>query len=200
MPIRVGGPFLGDGHGRFRIQIVGNSGSGKSTVGHWLAARLNIPFIPLDEVFWRPGWKETPKEEFRAKVTDIMQKHQDGWIIDGEYPGTLQGLVSGAATDIIWLDPPLALYFPRVVFRTILGLLSLAPPCSPGCREVWPKCVTRKGILWWCLTNHSVVRKRYTERAREWGVENGGKLRRLGGWGSELRAWQREVTVAVSCN
>jgi len=58
----------------------------------------------LDEVYWLPGWKETPKEEFCAKVADIIQQHQNGWIIDGDFKSKLKGLVSGAATDIICED------------------------------------------------------------------------------------------------
>lgn len=93
----------------------------------------------------------------------------------------------------VGLDPPLALYFPRILIRTVLRLFSRAPPCSPGCQEEWPECITAKGILWWCLTNHSVVRKRGEEMVREWGVENGGTMRRIGGWGGELEAWKRDV-------
>lgn len=95
------------------------------------------------------------------------------------------------------LDPPLVLYFPRILIRTVLGLFSLTPPCSPGCSEQWSKFLSAKGILWWCLSNHSVARKRYGERVREWGVENGGKMRHIGGWGGALEAWKREVGVMV---
>lgn len=73
----------------------------QSTLGHWLAAKLNVPLISLDEVYWGPGWKEMPKDEFRCNVSDILQKHQNGWIIDGDYKGKLEELVSGEATDII---------------------------------------------------------------------------------------------------
>ncbi|KAF7969866.1 hypothetical protein HWV62_25643 [Athelia sp. TMB] len=170
----------------------------QSRLGRWLAAELHLPFVSLDEVYWSPGWKDTPTDEFRAKVTAVMEQHPDGWIIDGDYKRAMKDLISGAATDIIWLDPPLMLYFPRLLLRTVLGLFGRAPPCSAGCFEKWPECITRKGILWWCLTHHGVFRKRYGALMREWGVENGGKLRRIGGWGGALGAWQREVRVLAA--
>ncbi|KAF7980344.1 hypothetical protein HWV62_38777 [Athelia sp. TMB] len=187
-------PLRGDALGRYKIQIVGNSGTGKSTLGRWLAAELRIPFFALDEIYWRPGWQDTPMDEFRVKVAAVMDAHPDGWIIDGDYKRPMKDLVSGAATDIIWLDPPLVLYFPRLVLRTARRLFGRAPPCAAGCQEEWPECITRKGILWWALTNHAVVRTRYGAA----GFEHGGKLHRLGGWGGALAGWKREVRVLAA--
>ena len=53
--------------------MVGTSGSGKTTVGRALAARLDIPFIELDSIFHQPGWTELPEEEFRERYADAME-------------------------------------------------------------------------------------------------------------------------------
>ncbi len=45
--------------------MVGTSGSGKTTVGRALAARLGLPFVELDAIFHQPGWTELPREDFR---------------------------------------------------------------------------------------------------------------------------------------
>ncbi|NER84298.1 MAG: AAA family ATPase [Leptolyngbya sp. SIO1D8] len=39
-----------------RILIIGNSCSGKSTLGAHLAASLNVPFVELDALNWEPNW------------------------------------------------------------------------------------------------------------------------------------------------
>ncbi|EIW62705.1 uncharacterized protein TRAVEDRAFT_56051 [Trametes versicolor FP-101664 SS1] len=192
-------PLLGDAAGNFRVHIVGNSGTGKSTLGAELAAVLNLPFISLDTLYWGPNWREATRDEFCAKVRAALDQTPHGWVIDGNYTNKLGGLITDAATDIIWLDPPLLLYFPRLCWRTAIRLFRLAPPCSPGCeeraREVF---FSRDSIIWWCLSNHSVIRKRYAEPFRVDGVLAGGKHRRIGGWGGELAAWKRDVQAMMA--
>ena len=48
-----------------RVSVVGNSGSGKSTVARELAASLAVPHLELDSAFHQPGWEPLPREEFR---------------------------------------------------------------------------------------------------------------------------------------
>ncbi|KAI0769421.1 hypothetical protein BD413DRAFT_613956 [Trametes elegans] len=187
-------PLRGDGAGHFRVHIVGNSGVGKSTLGRELSEMLGVPYISLDRIFWGPGWAQTPTDAFRVKVRDALDSDPRGWIVDGMYKSKLGTMVSDGATDVIWLDPPLLLYLPRLCWRTFLRLLRLASPCSPGCeeraREVF---FSRDSIIWWCITHHRSVRKREGEAFRVDGVHAGGRVRRIGGWGAELAAWKREV-------
>ncbi len=44
--------LLGDTEGVYRIRIVGNTGSGKSTVAKKVGVLLNLPVIHLDEIHW----------------------------------------------------------------------------------------------------------------------------------------------------
>ena len=39
-----------------RINVVGTSGSGKTTIGSALAGRLDVPYVELDALAWKPGW------------------------------------------------------------------------------------------------------------------------------------------------
>ncbi len=97
------------------------------------------------------------------------------------------------------LDPPLVLYFPRVILRTFRRMLKLDPPCSPGCEEtIRGVFFSRESILWWCLTNHRFARKRERERLRTQGIHVGGTYRRIGGWGGELEAWKKSVRDMVA--
>ncbi|EIN10837.1 hypothetical protein PUNSTDRAFT_63998 [Punctularia strigosozonata HHB-11173 SS5] len=185
-------PLKGDGQGNYRISIVGNSGMPRSTLGKQLAAVLRVPFVPLDRLFWCPGWQKTSTVEFRAKVVDALGQ-SPGWVVDGNYTKRIGPMIADSATDIIWLDPPFLLYFPRLCWRTFLRLCGLCEDCSPGCEESFRGIFSRESIVWWCITNHNAARKHEGERLRTEGIHVGGKMRRIGGWGDELVTWQTEV-------
>jgi hypothetical protein len=42
-----------------KIAIIGNCGSGKSTLGLMLHKKLHIPLYHIDQYFWKSGWKRT---------------------------------------------------------------------------------------------------------------------------------------------
>ncbi|EGO00476.1 hypothetical protein SERLA73DRAFT_181086 [Serpula lacrymans var. lacrymans S7.3] len=188
-------PLLGDGQGRYRVHIVGNSGSGKSTLGASLAAILGIPYICLDRLFWGPGWEETPQDEFYNKLITALGQDEKGWVVDGNYSQCTANLHE-QCTDIIWLDPPLLLYFPRLCIRTFLRILNVREPCSPGCNETISHAFfSEDNIIWWCLSSHWRVRRKNKENVRNPAI--GGKMRRIGGWGNELMLWKRAVEEMV---
>lgn len=192
-------PLRGDGRGSYRVLIVGNSGSGKTTLGAELAVILGVPAIPLDTFGWSPGWQHTPNDEFREKVVAALSKADKGWVVDGNWTARLGTFLQEQATDIIWLDPPLALCFPRLFVRTVLRLLRLAPPCSPGCEENFRNAFfsKKKSVLWYCFSNHWRLREREEKKFFVDGIHVGGKRRRIGGWGSELSAWKQSVREMV---
>ena len=70
-----------------RINVVGTAGSGKSTISKRIAQKLDVPYVQLDEIFWKPNWKESCDEEFFSKVEEIVSS--DGWILDGNYTRTI---------------------------------------------------------------------------------------------------------------
>ncbi|KAK7052029.1 hypothetical protein R3P38DRAFT_2858141 [Favolaschia claudopus] len=193
-------PLIGDGQGRYRIHIVGNSGN---TIGKKLADALGVPFISLDTYFWQPGWKQSTNDEMREKVTKALADASDGWVVDGNYTRRIGTIVEESSTDVIWLDPPLALYLPRVIWRTFLRLVRLREPCSPGCPEMVTEVFfSRESIVWWCITQHGPVRRREAARMTRIGLGvgsdvDGQKMRRLGGWGKELDMWFAEVQHMV---
>ncbi|KAJ6482606.1 hypothetical protein C8R45DRAFT_830635 [Mycena sanguinolenta] len=191
-------PLLGDGRGNYRVHVVGNSGKLASTVGKRLADLLGLPFISLDAFFWKPGWEESTKEEMRARVEQRLSECPHGWVVDGNYTRRIGTIVVDTCTDVIWLDPPLALYLPRIIWRTLLRLLRLEESCSPGCPESVRKLFSNESIVWWCITNHGRTRARETAKMARIGLGigsdvEGQKMRRLGGWGKELRMWLEDV-------
>ncbi|KAH7884259.1 hypothetical protein F5I97DRAFT_1830773 [Phlebopus sp. FC_14] len=196
-------PLLGD-EGNYRVYLVGNSGTGKalntkaqqSTVGAYLSSKLNLPLIALDEVFWKPGWEETPDDEFRKRVSALMAKDPRGWIIDGNYT-RLGSMIPQNATDIIWLDPPLWLYFPRLLWRTLLRLLGLRATCAEGCEETWGEVFSTKGIVWFCISNHGSTRSNYAAWHSSMNVQTGGKMRRIDESAGDLTKWKAALEELV---
>lgn len=71
-----------------KINVVGVSGSGKSTLSQRLAALYNVPYIQMDQLFWRANWKGTPDLELREKLKVRMEEDPAGWVIDGNYTRT----------------------------------------------------------------------------------------------------------------
>ena len=82
-----------------RIAIVGPGGAGKSTFAVALGTATGLPVVHLDRLFWRPGWVETPREEWRDRQRELFAA--DRWIADGNYGGTLDERVGRADTVII---------------------------------------------------------------------------------------------------
>lgn len=65
-----------------RIVILGRGGSGKSTLAAKLSEITGLPVIELDKVFWQPGLRALPSDEW-AKVQHRLIA-QDRWIMDGD--------------------------------------------------------------------------------------------------------------------
>jgi adenylate kinase family enzyme len=61
-----------------RVAVVGSSGAGKSTFARDLGARTGLPVVHLDRPFWRPGWVETPREEWRRVRAFLRDAGQAG--------------------------------------------------------------------------------------------------------------------------
>lgn len=95
-----------------RIAIVGSGGVGKSTFASQLGKVADIPVIHLDRHFWRPGWVETPREEWVELQAELLAG--DSWIADGNYGGTFDVRFSRA-------DALIVLSLPR--WRCIGGAL-----------------------------------------------------------------------------
>lgn len=101
--------------------------------------------------------------------------------------------------DSAGLDPPLALYLPRLCLRTLGRLLGYSPQCRAGCPERWREVFSRESIVWLSLTHHWTLRKREGGRWAVDGTHKGGKRRRIGGWGSELAEWKESVRQMIHC-
>lgn len=115
-----------------RVLILGCSGAGKTTLSLALAERAGLPVIHLDKHYWRAGWVEPPKEEWRDEVAGLTARPE--WIMDGNYGGTVVQRLAVADTAIV-LDFPTAICLWRVMKRIAAGYGRTRPDLADGCPE-----------------------------------------------------------------
>jgi adenylate kinase family enzyme len=106
----------GEGHLR-RIVIIGRPGGGKSNVARQLGQRLGFPVVHLDVLFWRPGWKEPDRDDFRARVARAHSGN--AWISDGSYAAATFDLRLPRADALIVIERPRWLCLVRVLWRSL---------------------------------------------------------------------------------
>ncbi len=89
-----------------KVLIFGNSGVGKTTLSKKLSAKLGMPYVHLDSLYWLENWQSTPRDLFIEKVTQYIQTHPS-FVMDGNYlgSGTLTARLEAADT-LIFLDYP----------------------------------------------------------------------------------------------
>lgn len=115
-----------------RVLVIGSGGAGKSTFSRRLSRLLNIEVIHLDMLYWKPGWIETPKPEWRKLVEELVKR--DSWIIDGNYSGTFD-IRFDACDTVIFLDISRLLCIWRVLKRVMLYRSRGRPDMAEGCPE-----------------------------------------------------------------
>lgn len=115
-----------------RVMIMGPPGSGKSTLARKLGARLGLPVIHLDQIFWRPGWIESPADAFRAEIDRIAAR--PAWIIEGNYTVTADSRLARADT-LVYLDVPAWLSLTRILRRIVTTHGRTRVDLTPGCPE-----------------------------------------------------------------
>jgi len=128
-----------------RISIVGCGGAGKSTLALQLGRRLGLEVIHLDAHFWRPGWVETPKDEWPQIVEQLAAR--DHWIIDGNYGGTMEVRLAASHT-VIFLDFPRRICLWRVLKRRLVNRGKTRPDVGPGC----PESIDFEFLKWICYS------------------------------------------------
>jgi adenylate kinase family enzyme len=143
--------------------VVGNSGSGKTTIAAALGAAMDAPHLELDAVFHQPGWVPLETEEFRRRVAEFVAAPR--WVTDGNY-SKVQDLVWARADTVIWLDPPRHRVMRRIIWRS-LRRAALRAELWNGNRERWANLVRidpTESVVAWAWTRHHAYRQRY-ERA-----------------------------------
>jgi adenylate kinase family enzyme len=116
-----------------RVLVMGSSGSGKSTFARRLSDVTGIPMVSLDALFWKPGWVETDKAEFRERLADAARRPR--WIMDGNYTSHLVEMRRDASDTVIWFDLPRATCMLGIMTRIAKSYGRVRPEMAAGCPE-----------------------------------------------------------------
>lgn len=116
-----------------RIVILGNSGAGKSTLARKLGAKLALPVVHLDVLFYEPGWKSGDVERFRQGVAKALAG--EAWIIDGNFLPLIGDLSLPRADEVIWLEQPRWLCLARSAWRCLDPRGRGRADLPAGCRD-----------------------------------------------------------------
>ena len=146
-----------------RVQVITSaSGNGGTTFARDLAARIGVPFHELDAVFWRPAWTETPADEFRALVEPILA--DEAWMIDGNYHGKLGDLIYRNAELVVWLDLPMHVWLPRLLWRTFRRAATREELWNGNRESFRNALLSRDSIFLFALRSYWRRRRTYPER------------------------------------
>lgn len=144
-----------------KINVIGTSGSGKTTLARRLASHLDVPYIEMDALYWRPNWQGVSDEELLALLGEKLNA-TPGWVLDGNYNRTRS--VKWQNVDmVVWVDYGFA--------RTLRQAVMRAMKRAWHKEELWPgtgnresfrqSFFSRESILLWTLKTWRSNRARY---------------------------------------
>jgi adenylate kinase family enzyme len=140
-----------------RVNVVGTSSVGKSTLALALAERLGVPYVELDALHWEPNWTEAPDEVMRERVRSAISP--ETWVVDGNY-AAVRDLVWARADTVVWLDLSLPTILGRYARRTMRRII-LRQELWAGNRERLGFLFGRDSLLWWILGTYRRRRRDY---------------------------------------
>ncbi|TCM66736.1 adenylate kinase family enzyme [Acinetobacter calcoaceticus] len=144
------------------INVIGTSGSGKTTFSKRLATQLHLNYIELDNLFWLDDWIESPDQLFLEKIQQQLDAHPQGWVIDGNYNGRTAKLKWKQVDTIIWIDLPFYLNLYQSVSRTLYRLITQKKLWSnSNNKESLNMMLSRESIILWMIKTHKKNRQKY---------------------------------------
>ena len=143
-----------------RVNVVGTSGSGKSTFSAQLAKVLECEHIEMDTLFWKPNWQESNDEEFFSSIRQALSGEL--WVLDGNYNRTRPVKWRDVDT-VVWIDYSLARTMFQAVSRAMRRVWTGQELCpNTGNRETFKKSFcSRDSILVWTMKTYHSNQKRY---------------------------------------
>ena len=141
-----------------RINVMGTSGSGKTSVARRIAKKLNIPYVELDELFWKPNWTESTDEEFFPKLEEALSV--DGWVLDGNYTRTIP-IKWKRCRMVVYLDLPFHIVLYRIIKRSLIRGFKNEELWAGNKETVLKHLFTRDSMILWTMKTFFTNRKRF---------------------------------------
>ena len=141
-----------------RINVVGTSAVGKTSMAAALAALLDVPHVELDALHWEPNWTEAPDDVLRDRVQSAISGV--GWVVDGNY-AKVRDLLWERVEAVVWLDLPLRTVLWRYLARTGRRVARREELWSGNRERLSTHLFTRDSLLWWILTTYPKRRREY---------------------------------------
>lgn len=139
-----------------RINVIGTSGSGKTTFGKKLAETLNMPFVELDAIFWGPDWGFPDDEVFFRKLASALEG--ENWVPDGNYTRIIPLKWDNIDT-VIWLD----FSFIRILYQAVTRIFTREKLWDDtGNRETLRKLSSRDSIILWTIKTFQCNRIKFS--------------------------------------
>jgi adenylate kinase family enzyme len=143
---------------KLKLIIIGNGGTGKSTLADKLAKELDIPVTHLDRLTFGKNWVRLDEAEFKNKLTGILAG--DNWIVEGwSYHSTVKQRIEASET-VFYLAYPAWFSYMNSVKRHLQYTFKHNPYDPP---DSW---IWRKTIRMFKAMN--IVRKIYEPELRSW--------------------------------
>jgi adenylate kinase family enzyme len=140
-----------------KIIILGNGGSGKSTLGERLSKKLNIPVYHLDRLTFKTGWESVAETEFTGKLKNILS--YDKWVVEGwSYNSTIPMRLQ-AADLIIYLEFNIWICYWYALIRHLQYSFKQNPYDPPN-SNIWKKTIRMVKAMW-------IVHKIYEQQLRD---------------------------------
>ncbi|EIC86336.1 shikimate kinase [Serratia sp. M24T3] len=145
-----------------KINVIGTSGSGKSTFARQLAQKLAIPYIEMDALFWQTNWQGSTDEQLFEKLEQAIA--QPAWVLDGNYRRS-QPIKWRDIDLIVWVDYSFGRTLYQAVKRAIMRASSGQELwVGTGNRETFRRSFfSRESIILWTLKTFYKNRKNYQQ-------------------------------------
>ena len=153
-----------------RMILVAGQG-GKSTLALALAADLGLPYIELDALSHLPGWVSRTRDDYFRVVRITIDENSDGWVIDGNDGGALDGMVPREAETVIYVNIGYWLMMWRLLLRSFVNAWTGRRICGENV-ETWGRLFSRRSILWFLLKRRNHINQVRGPRLREWAVNS----------------------------
>ncbi|MEB6667729.1 adenylate kinase [Acinetobacter vivianii] len=145
------------------INIIGTTGSGKSTFARKLADQRKLQNIELDNLLWLDDWQESSNDALFLKLKIAMENAATGWTIDGLYTRTIPMIMEKVDT-VIWLDYPFHINLYRLTKRTLGRVISRKKLWeNSNNRESLKLMLSKESIFIWLIKSYPKNRKKYSD-------------------------------------